>query len=263
VTPGDQISFLDSFAPNDLRLAATLSGRVRFYFKKSLFKDRGVFCQSFHGTQLQDHYSRLYGIDEPLTDWAVPKSFLSHLRLSPGFLTAPGLMPQFRAPASPEGARVFDLHARIEAKGTPWYQAMRGDALQRVLALQGLTITPRERVSLRQYNRELRQSRLCFSPFGYGELCWRDIEAFAAGAVLIKPDMGHLDTLPDLFDPGLTYLPVRWDFADLEEVVAGALADPDRCHAIAAEAYRRTAAYEREGRFVQDMACLFEATCTR
>ena len=47
------------------------------------------------------------------------------------------------------------------------------------------------------------------------------------GAVLVKPDMSHLETLPDLYRPGETYLPVRWDFSDLGDVVGSALADAD------------------------------------
>ncbi len=71
--------------------------------------------------------------------------------------------------------------------------------------------------------------------------------------------MGHLETLPDLYEAGVTYLPVRWDFSDLEEVVRGALADEERCRAIATEAWTRTSAYLRSGRFVGDMGFLFGA----
>ena len=41
-----------------------------------------------------------------------------------------------------------------------------------------------------------RESKLCFSPFGYGEVCWRDFEAMSTGAVLVKPDMSHLQARP-------------------------------------------------------------------
>jgi hypothetical protein len=64
----------------------------------------------------------------------------------------------------------------------------------------------------------LLRSKICVSPFGYGEICWRDFEAVCLGCLLIKPDMGHVRTAPDLFIPGVTYAPVRWDFSDLEEV---------------------------------------------
>jgi Glycosyl transferases group 1 len=106
------------------------------------------------------------------------------------------------------------------------------------------------------YVRELRSSKTCFSPFGYGEICWRDIEAFAYGAVLIKPDMSHLETCPDIYVPGVTYLPVNWDFSNLQEVVDMALASPDLCRSIAQEAHRRITQYLQTARFVQDMSFL-------
>ena len=72
--------------------------------------------------------------------------------------------------------------------------------------------TPKDRIAQMRFLEEMRQSKLCWSPFGYGELCWRDIEAYMTGAVLIKPDVSHLGSLPDLYRPHETYLPVRWDF---------------------------------------------------
>ena len=75
------------------------------------------------------------------------------------------------------------------------------------------------------YMRELRASKICFSPFGYGEVCWRDYEAILSGAVLLKPDMSHIETDPDVFVAGETYLPVRWDLADFEAQVRLAFAN--------------------------------------
>jgi hypothetical protein len=97
-----------------------------------------------------------------------------------------------------------------------------------------------------------------FSPFGYGELCWRDIEAIIAGAVLIKPDMTHLETRPNLFENNVTYLPVNWDFSNLEEVVEHAMANPELCNGIRNEAYNRIFKYLEQKTFVEDMAVLFE-----
>ena len=52
--------------------------------------------------------------------------------------------------------------------------------------------------------RELAQCGICFSPFGYGEVCWRDDEAVYSGALLINPGMSHMVTEPDVFVPGET-----------------------------------------------------------
>lgn len=69
----------------------------------------------------------------------------------------------------------------------------------------------------RQYLKEIKSSRIVFSPFGWGESCWRDFEAVSYNCLLIKPSMAHIDTNPNIFIEGETYVSVRWDFADLEE----------------------------------------------
>ncbi len=39
-------------------------------------------------------------------------------------------------------------------------------------------------------------TKIIFSPFGWGEFCYRDYEALLCGCNLIKPDMGHIDCVP-------------------------------------------------------------------
>jgi hypothetical protein len=60
---------------------------------------------------------------------------------------------------------------------------------------------------------------MCISPFGYGKVCWRDYDAHATGALLLKPDMSHLRALPDVFVPFETYVPLKWDLSDFGEKV--------------------------------------------
>lgn len=259
-SPAAAISFVDSFAHNDLRLAPILKAEIAWYVKKSLFRDRGQFLRPHRGhTNLTEFFGDHYGIALPVSDWEVPESFLGKLRLGPGFFTAQHFLGPFARPGPPGfDNRQIDLHMRLGVKGLDWYSAMRADAIKTAQAIGGIATTPTHAVPNRQYVRELRQSKLCFSPFGYGELCWRDIEAFAYGSVLIKPDMSHLETSPDIFVPGVTYLPVRWDFADLAEVVETALRSPDLCRSITREAHRRIAAYLQTAQFVRDMAFLFD-----
>ena len=98
-----------------------------------------------------------------------------------------------------------------------------------------------ERVSKIAYGRELRQSRVAMSPFGYSEINYKDFEVFLAGAVLLKPDMGHLDTWPDYYRPGETYVAHRWDLSDVESNVEIILSNPAWAQSIARagqEAYR-------------------------
>ena len=80
----------------------------------------------------------------------------------------------------------------------------------------------------KEYLAELGRSKMCFSPFGYGEVCWRDFEAMMTGSLLLKPDVRHLVTDPDVFIPGETYIPIAWDFSDLAEKVEYYLRNEER-----------------------------------
>ncbi|WP_265501102.1 glycosyltransferase [Paracoccus beibuensis] len=250
-----RVVFLDSFAHVDLRFGKTLEPLVDLYLRKGLFRDRSDFLTPRLGdTNLTEYYMTLYGIPGQVVDWQVPPALLDRLGLMPNFLTAPHLMPHFKGLPPDLQNRPIDLHARIATKGTPWYQAMREHAARVTQDLPGIVTTPRERIDQALFLDEMRQSKLCWSPFGYGELCWRDIEAFMTGAVLVKPDMGHLDSQPDLYRPGQTYLPVRWDFADFEDVVRRALADPDTLQQIARTAFQACRDYLDRNGFVDGCA---------
>lgn len=93
-------------------------------------------------------------------------------------------------------------------------------------------------ISKKLYLRELKSSKISISPFGWGEICYRDFETFISGAVLIKPWMGHLDTYPNIYIPNETYLPVAWDLQDL----------PDKLNAIITNynSYKHIAEYGQE-----------------
>lgn len=258
---GSTIFFFDSYAPLDLRLAKFLSSHIHYYVKKSLFMDREQYFQPTMGhTNLEDYYRRAYDMPCDLHNWHVPRDILAKLRIGPHFFLAPnfiGKMQQSR-PLS-DYDRPIDIHARLGVTGSPWYSRMRQEAVRAVSTIPHIKSVTRPGIPRPRYMRELYQSKLCFSPFGYGELCWRDIEAFLAGAVLIKPDMGHVQTEPNLFIPHETYLPVRWDFADLADVVHKALADPPKCRDMAEHARTRIRAYLREKRFVDDMGILMSS----
>lgn len=237
--PAARLIFMDSYAHNDLRLGKALAPHVDLIVKKSAYADRSEFLRPRAGdTNLSEYYGLLYGTSpEPLAP-DVPAELLGRVALCPGFLTAPQFITPFLTARPPDTqGRPIDVHSRIEQKGIPWYTAMRKAAAAAVQRIEGVTLTPPGRVSVRMFLDEMRESKLCWSPFGYGELCWRDVEAFLTGAVLIKPDMGHLETRPGLFVPGETYLPVKWDFSDLEQVVRTALANEGLRRHIAQRAF--------------------------
>lgn len=69
----------------------------------------------------------------------------------------------------------------------------------------------------KKYLRELESSKVSISPFGWGEVCYRDFESIISGCLLLKPDMSHLETYPNIYKKNETYIPLKWDMSDLPE----------------------------------------------
>lgn len=256
--PRARIVFMDSYAHNDLRFAALLDPFIDLYVKKSLFRDRARYFRPTLGdTNLTDFYGWQYGMPEPKVDWQVPRSIVPKLTAGANFFTAPALIKGFLgAPPDPTSERPIDLHARLETRGTPWYAAMRSDCVRRAEAMDARTVTGAG-LPWAAYIAELGSAKAVFSPFGYGEICWRDIEGFMTGAVVVKQDMGHLETRPDLYRAWETYVPVAWDFSDLEANVRRVLDDAALRTSIATNAWRAVQRYLTEERLVSDLAPLF------
>ncbi len=260
--PKARIGLLDPCAPSALPFAQAIGPLVDFYVKKHVLRDRSRYGQATVGdTNLTDHFAPRYGEVLPAFRFDVPPEFLAKLIVGPSFCTSSLMLPRFAARATaPAGARRYDLHARLGGVGQGnWYEKMRTDSLAAVRALEGrIRPTPYGRIHKRHYMRELQDSLLCFSPFGYGEVCWRDYEAAYAGTLLIKPDMSHIETAPDIFLAGQTYLPCAWDFSDLGDVVERGLGDAALRREMIANAYGLLHAFAAGDRFVTQMAPALE-----
>ena len=82
---------------------------------------------------------------------------------------------------------------------------------------------PTDKIPRNKYLSELRNCKLGISPFGWGEPSYKDFEIILNGAALIKPDLSHLETWPNLYINNETYLSFDWDCSNLEEVIDQAL----------------------------------------
>ena len=85
-----------------------------------------------------------------------------------------------------------------------------------------------KRVSQQEYYNCLFNSKIILAPFGYGEMAPRDLEAAMFGAVLIKPDMSYIDTTPNPFIDGETYISCKHDYSDLEEKIDNILGNDEK-----------------------------------
>lgn len=227
---------------------------VSKYFKGQLLRNQEAYCgQLYGGRAFTDFYHRRFGVSDgvdSLDGWnEVKERDLSKLSLSwnsgvgslwmganktqirrrhyysaavthlpnlaNSLLPAPPVSVDFTAPESDQ--RSTRLSARFHA-----YYSRPTIAYQRSHLKASLekSNVPTGRIPLDEYYAELRSSVAAVSPFGWGEVCYRDWEIIRAGAALVKPDMSHLETWPDPYVAGESYLPFKWDFSDFEALMA-------------------------------------------
>ena len=219
--PKAKFVYFDWFAPLDLRLAKAVNRHIDLYVKRQVFRDIKHYERATLGdTNLMDHYCRKYQLEASENLFEVPATFYPKLHLGAGLFTGAYLLRGLAKRRLPQNTKTISVHARLGQKGSPWYTAMRDEAAQACRKIEVSGVVQGNGVSRKQYLQELSQSKICFSPFGYGEVCWRDFEATLFGSLLIKPDMGHLKTDPDIYVDNETYISVAWDYADLSEKVA-------------------------------------------
>lgn len=75
------------------------------------------------------------------------------------------------------------------------------------------------RVSQEEYYNRISSAKILLAPYGYGEMAPRDLDAAQFGAILIKPNMSHVDTYPNPFVENETYVPCNHDYSDLQEKI--------------------------------------------
>jgi hypothetical protein len=255
--PYARFVFMDSYAPSDLRFAEAVEPLIDYYVKKHVLHDRSDYGKETQGdTKLVDFYEKLYHLppSSPVT-FKVSTAFLSKLVVGPSFFTSHKMLPQFHSQKVPGNFKKrIRVHARLGSKGTSWYQAMREHALDACKPFSSGSIISSDLIGFREYISELSQAKICFSPFGYGEVCWRDYEAVMLGALLVKPDMSHIETIPDVFIPDQTYVPVKWDYSDLDEKIDYYLSHENELNEIVQNAYRLIHEYCMRGSFIEQFS---------
>lgn len=239
---------------------------VDFFYTKAVFKDKSLYARQLYGKELySDYFHTKYGVlDTDAKERAVCTDVKELAKIRVSWNIGIGLYPrrQLRQRVGVALARVFDpsiarffyykdpfnpqkvlfqnkglysVHARIGLIARP------SISYQRKLFLDLIKDNPlflTGRVSQKQFNTETKHSKIILSPFGWGELCLRDYEAVRSGALLLKPDMSHLETWPDIFIPFATYVPCNWEGTDIVQQATYYLEHEDERFKIAQEAAR-------------------------
>lgn len=222
---------------------------VDLYLKKQLLKDKSIYTRNIYGARLFcEYYHNKLKIDDkqlnriyPTLDakyfnklgvsWNVGMGDIFakgyHLLLTPYKCTQPHLT----SPDSP--VKRLDLHFR----GSGWSKIagyQRSLCKELVNGLKDISHPDvNSKIPYKEYAAEIQSARMVISPFGWGEICTRDFEAFVNGATLIKPDMSHCETWPNVYIENKTYMPLDWDFNNFRAILDEYSVNPGKFQAIA------------------------------
>lgn len=112
-------------------------------------------------------------------------------------------------------------------------------------------------ISKREFHRLLGSVAIGVSPFGYGEMCFRDFELAMTGRFLAKPSVDHLVTYPQILKERKNYLPLSWDPRVWADEIREAEIGHDWAEALH-EAYRLEFGVDGANRFVTHLvSCIF------
>ncbi|MDR1216318.1 MAG: glycosyltransferase [Treponema sp.] len=259
------------------------------FFDKSVFSNREYYQKPLYGKNLfADYYHKQYGVideKEYLFKPSVSSEDAKRVELSwnigvdgyprrdfpqrLGAVVARAGFPyvgrlfktqDLKKPTDFSGEdRNIAVHARIDPVTCPSIAYQRVLFLQKIAEKQAKETFLTGLTSQNQYYRELSSAKITLSPFGWGEVCHRDFEAVIFGSLLLKPDMSHIKTYPDVYIPYETYIPLDWDGRDLFEKVDFYLANTAERQRIAQNAFER---YQKELSGLEDrFGELFENRC--
>ncbi len=226
---------------------------VRRYFKNQVLRDRSAYLRPMYGRRAYtDFYHCTEGVTDREPEHNAPvgnvslvdkirigwnSGFADYSRFGPARMAlfrrlgVSALLARRRGVTAANAPRLNPVSCRMGvayARETVSYQRRR---IRERLA----RFSDGRKLRRGAYFEELRESRVVISPFGLGEITLKDFEVFLTGGLLVKPNMAHLETWPDLYRDGETMLSFKWDLSDLDAVIESALSDPARATAIAAQ----------------------------
>jgi len=242
------------------------------YVKKHLFLDRAEYKKSRIGkTNLTDYVAKTSGFDfstnvipesPPLDDAQIKKLVLGwNIGLDDKIFDLRASYPE----PPTDDDKDIDVVCRASVPDHSWIFSLRAPVIAQIESLSSRhkVLTPDHKVSQETYNQEMLRSRICVSPFGYGEICWRDFEAILCGCVLVKPEMSHVETAPDVFIPNETYVPIRWDCQDLGDRLTELLEQPEERQRLRDRARAQLCAYMDGPHLTQRFQEILEFARTR
>ena len=206
---------------------------VDIYLKKQLLRDYDLYQSQYYNLRCySDYYHRTFGVDDEIvvTRTVLDPIYVHKLRVAWNILVGDvygnGCHHQNYVFTNPRLNRKYHVSFRGSQGYIPTVNYQR-KLVREILARRTDIDKPKseQRIPTHEYLEELRSSHSIISPFGWGEICWRDAESWLCGSALIKPDMTHLTTWPEIYIQGETYISLNWDLSNLDEVLDNLLFD--------------------------------------
>ena len=219
-----KIIFYDLSASSGSR-ALNIINMVDLFLKRQMLKDKKVYADKHAYRQWlsESNYSEGCG-EEQLrklhNGWNLAyKDYASWPIIDPAkFNVKIFKNPEYYKPEHWQRMLTASYRGKMKGQTVPQRKAVV-ESLQELSTSHPDSFTTGGIIKKRKFIEEMRNSKAAVSPFGYGEICYRDMEAFINGCILVKPSMEHVDTFPNLFIENETYVPVRWDLSDLKDTL--------------------------------------------
>lgn len=231
--------------PDPRRIMTNTIDYVDIYYKKSMLRDIGLYKKEYYSDTLYgDFYHRNYGINDAVETFSKPLTDAQIGKLKLAWNIGIGQYPKTRINRAVctrlgdagmlDAMSLFLVHPRryrAKAERTNAICPMRFRADEEPKTLNYNRVLFSEiaakrpdlfafgKLDLTAYNRELRNAKLTFASYGLGEICFRDFEAIINRSLMLKPDMDHLITWPDVYRKNETYVPLKWDGSDFIEKI--------------------------------------------
>ena len=248
----DRVIMLDDGAGSD-SLHFEYMDLVDLYYKGKLLKEKCNYLKPMYGKQLfTNYYNQNYGVIDhkvKLREAPSDSSLLKKLRVSwnlgcgiypiphvniirlakemtklgfskflkPWYVHSYKQMLKKMDQPLDNNKRLIKIHARLGNNSLPnTIDYQRKTFMQKCNKHENV-ITGK--IKPAAYNKEIKKVAAVLSPFGWGEICFRDFEAIINKSLLIKPNMDHIETWPDVYKNSKTYVPIDWDGNNLTETI--------------------------------------------
>ena len=231
----DKIIFYDN-SDSTGTLSNDIFEFVDIYLKNQILVDASLYSKKFYGSRIYtDYYFNNFNVSDDFVIYQKPVEKRNINKIKLGWnsglceysvLSAykQNLIKNFKNPnvlnlfnfnkkfTKPSIERINSISCRIgdgHTRNTIRFQ--RKEINKKIKVFKKTN-----KISRYSYFKELSNSKVVISPFGWGEISLRDFEVFLTGGLLFKPRMDHLKTWPNLFEEDKTIKCFDWSLSDFE-----------------------------------------------